>query len=306
MVLYNAYPSDPAMKPPPFEYIAAESVEHTLELMEEHGDAAKLLAGGQSLIPAMNFRVLQPTVLIDLNRIEDLEYIQHADDGTLVVGAMTRQRDLEKSRDVERVAPLLYEAMPHIAHPQIRTRGTIGGSLAHADPAAELPAVSIAAGASMKASGPEGDRWIEAKDFFEGMFSTALGSDEMLVEVTFPAKTSRTGWRFEETSRRRGDYAMMGVAVEVELDDGGACKEARLVYLNAGDGPIEAEKAAAMLRGERPTPKLIAAAAAQAADHEIDPMGNVHASIDFQRHLARVQTERALVKAFDRAEKSKA
>ncbi len=289
------------MKPPPFEYIVAESVEHALEQMAKHGDAAKLLAGGQSLIPAMNFRVLQPSVLIDLNRIEDLEYIKRSDDGALVVGAMTRQRDLERSQDVQRIAPLLYEAMPHIAHPQIRTRGTIGGSLAHADPAAELPAVAIAAGASMRASGPNGDRWIEAKDFFEGMFSTALGPDEMLVEVTFPAKKSQTGWRFEESSRRRGDYAMMGVAVEVEVDEGGACKEARLVYLNAGDGPVQAEKAAAMLRGERPTQEVIAAAAGEAAYDEIDPMGNVHASIDFQRHLARVLTERALVKAFARA-----
>ena len=303
-MLYNAYPSNPAMKPPPFKYIAAESVEHALEQMAEHGDAAKLLAGGQSLIPAMNFRVLQPSVLIDLNRIEDLEYIKRSDGGALVVGAMTRQRDLERSQDVERIAPLLYETMPHIAHPQIRTRGTLGGSLVHADPAAELPAVAIAAGASMKATGPNGDRWIEAKDFFQGMFSTALEPDEILVEVTFPAKTSQAGWSFEETSRRRGDYAMMGVAVAVEVDDGGACKEARLVYLNAGDGPVQAEKAAAMLRGERPTPELIAAAAGEAAYDEIDPMGNVHASIDFQRHLAGVLTERALVKAFARVANS--
>ncbi|MFQ5921431.1 MAG: FAD binding domain-containing protein [Anaerolineales bacterium] len=293
------------MKPPPFKYIAAESVEHALEQMAEHGDAAKLLAGGQSLIPAMNFRVLQPSVLIDLNRIDDLEYIKRSEDGALVVGAMTRHRDLERSQDVKRIAPLLYEAMPHIAHPQIRNRGTSGGSRAHADPAAELPAVAIAAGASMKATGPNGDRRIEAKDFFQGMFSTALELDEILVEVTFPAKTSQAGSSFEETSRRRGDYAMMGVAAAVEVDDEGACKEARLVYLNAGDGPVEAEEAAAMLRGERPGQEVIAAAAGEAADNEIDPMGNVHASIDFQRHLARVLTERALVKAFARVGNSK-
>ena len=164
-MLYNAYPSNPAMKPPPFKYIAAESVEHALEQMAEYGDAAKLLAGGQSLIPAMNFRVLQPSVLIDLNPIGDLEYIRRSDDGALVVGAMTRQRDLERSSHVERITPLLFEAMPHIAHPQIRTRGTLGGSLAHADPAAELPVIAITAGAAMKATGPDGDRWIEAKDF---------------------------------------------------------------------------------------------------------------------------------------------
>ena len=303
-MLYNAYPSNPAMKPPPFKYIAAESVEHALEQMAEYGDAAKLLAGGQSLIPAMNFRVLQPSVLIDLNPIGDLEYIRRSDDGALVVGAMTRQRDLERSSHVERITPLLFEAMPHIAHPQIRTRGTLGGSLAHADPAAELPVIAITAGAAMKATGPNGDRWIEAKDFFQGMFSTALEPEEILVEVTFPARKSHTGWSFEETSRRRGDYGMMGVAVEVELDEGGSAKEVRLVYMNAGDGPIEAEKAAGLLRGQRPNQEVFAAAAAQAADNEIDPMGSVHASIDFQRHLARVLTARALAKAYARAQSS--
>ena len=250
----------------------------------------------------MNFRVLQPSVLIDLNRIESLDYIEPADDGTLLIGAMTRQRDLEKSEAVEHVSPLLHEAMPHIAHPQIRTRGTLGGSLAHADPAAELPVIVIAGGARMKATGPEGDRWIEAKDFFEGMFSTALRSDEVLVEVAFPPSTPGSGWSFEETSRRRGDYAMMGVAVQVELDSEGVCKEARLIYLNAGDGPVEAEQAAAILRGEVPNDELFAFAAFEAADKEIDPMGNIHATIDFQRHLARVLTKRALEKAFARAQ----
>ncbi len=290
------------MKPPPFKYVPAESLEHALEQMAEHGDAAKLLAGGQSLIPAMNFRVLQPSVLIDLNRIDSLEYIESADDGTLLIGAMTRQRDLEKSQAVEHATPLLHEAMPHIAHPQIRTRGTLGGSLAHADPAAELPVIVIASGARMRVTGPDGDRWIEAKDFFEGMFSTALGPDEVLVEVAFPPSAPGSGWSFEESSRRRGDYAMMGVAVQVEIDGNGVCREARLIYLNAGDGPVEAREAAAILRGEALGDEVFASAAIEAADKEIDPMGNVHATIDFQRHLARVLTVRALNKAFARAQ----
>ena len=289
------------MKPPPFKYIRTESVEHALEQMEEHGDAAKLLAGGQSLIPAMNYRVLQPSVLIDLNPINDLQYIKEMKDGSLAVGAMTRQRDVELSRDVEQKAPLLHAAMPHIAHPQIRTRGTIGGSLAHADPAAELPVIVIATGARMKATGKNGNRWIEANDFYEGMFSTALQPDELLVEIAFPASKPKTGWSFQETSRRRGDYAMMGVAVEVEMNGGGACKTARLVYLNAGDGPIQTMNAASMLSGEQPTPEVIAAVANEAADNEIDPFGNVHATIEFQRHLARVLTQRALAQAFTRA-----
>ena len=290
------------MKPPPFKYVAAESLEHTLEQIAEHGDAAKLLAGGQSLIPAMNFRVLQPSVLIDLNYIDSLEYIKSADDGTLLIGAMTRQRDLEKSEEVEHASPLLHEAMPHIAHPQIRTRGTLGGSLAHADPAAELPVIVIATGARMRATGPDGDRWIEAKDFFEGMFSTKLRADEVLVEVAFPPNAPNSGWSFEETARRRGDYAMMGVAVWVKIDDDGVCREARLIYLNAGDGPVEAAQAAAILRDEVPSRALFISAAIEAADNEIDPMGNLHATIDFQRHLARVLTERALEKAFARAQ----
>ena len=273
-----------------------------MEQMVEHGDAAKLLAGGQSLIPAMNFRVLQPSVLIDLNRIESLDYIELADDGTLLIGAMTRQRDIERSGDVERIAPLLHEAMPHIAHPQIRTRGTLGGSLAHADPAAELPVIVIAAGARMRATGPDGDRWIEATEFFDGMFSTTLRPEEVLVEVAFPPSPPGSGWSFEETSRRRGDYAMMGVAVQVELDSDGTCREARLIYLNAGDGPVEAGQAAAILRSETPTDDLFASASIEAADKEIDPMGNLHATIEFQRHLARVLTVRALEKAFARAQ----
>jgi carbon-monoxide dehydrogenase medium subunit len=246
--------------------------------------------------------VLQPSVLIDLNRIDSLEYIEPADDGTLLIGAMARQRALEKSEVVEHICPLLHEAMPHIAHPQIRTRGTLGGSLAHADPAAELPVIVIAGGARMRATGPDGDRWIEATDFFEGMFSTALRPDEVLVEVAFPPGAPGSGWSFEETSRRRGDYAMMGVAVQVELDGDGVCRDARLIYLNAGDGPIEAEQAQAILRGETPSDELFASAAIEAADKEIDPMGNIHATVDFQRHLARVLTKRALEKAVARAQ----
>lgn len=290
------------MKPPPFKYVAAESLEHALEQMTEHGDDAKLLAGGQSLIPAMNFRVLQPSVLIDLNRVESLDYIETADDGALLIGAMTRQRDIERSPDVEHIAPLLHEAMPHIAHPQIRTRGTLGGSLAHADPAAELPVIVIAAGARVRATGPDGDRWIEAKEFFEGMFSTALRDDELIAEVAFPPSAPNTGWSFEEISRRRGDYAMMGVAAQVEIDSDGVCRAARLIYLNAGDGPVEAEQAAAMLIGEVPSNDGFTSAAIQAANEEIDPMGSVHATIDFQRHLARVLTVRVLEKAFARAQ----
>ena len=289
------------MKPPPFKYLAPDSLEQALELMAQYGDEAKLLAGGQSLIPAMNFRVAQPAVLVDLNRITALNYIQSDGDGSLVVGAMTRQRDLEFDPHVAERVPLLHECMPHVAHPQIRNRGTLGGSLAHADPAAELPVVAVATSARMRAQSAQSERWIEADQFFQGMFTTALQPGEILVEVVFPQAGPATGWSFLEASRRRGDYAMMGVAAGLSLNAQGICSEARLVYMNAGDGPIVARQAEAVLGGQRPGPGAFEQAAA-AAQREIDPLGSVHASVDYQRHLATVLTRRALVIAAERAQ----
>jgi carbon-monoxide dehydrogenase medium subunit len=288
------------MKPPPFKYLAPDSLEQALELMAQYGKEAKLLAGGQSLIPAMNFRVAQPAVLVDLNRITALDYIQTQGDGSLAVGAMTRQRELEFDPQIAARVPLLHECMPHVAHPQIRNRGTLGGSLAHADPAAELPVVALAASARMRAQSSQSERWIEADQFFQGMFTTALQPGEILVEVVFPPAQAGTGWSFLEASRRRGDYAMMGVAAGLSLDAEGICREARLVYMNAGDGPIEARQAAAGLGGQRPGPEVFEQAAA-AAQQEIDPLGNVHASVAYQRHLATVLTRRALAVAAERA-----
>lgn len=271
-------------------------------MLAQHGDQAKLLAGGQSLIPAMNFRVVQPAVLIDLNRVEELKFIRHNGNGALRIGAMTTQREIEINSLVAEVAPLLHESMPFIAHPQIRNRGTIGGSLVHADPAAELPVVAIASRACMKVFGDGGERWIEAASFFEGMFTTSMRPDELLVEVEVPQLPPRSGWCFTEASRRQGDYAMMGVAAEVQLQADGSCKSASLVYLNAGDGPLRAPKAEGILQGEHASPELFQQAAESAAEHEIDPLGNVHASVAYQRHLARVLTQRALARAFQRAE----
>lgn len=292
------------MKPPPFKYLSPRSLEEAKQHVAQYGDEAKLLAGGQSLIPAMNFRVVQPTVLIDLNGIEALRYIRGNGNGTVAIGAMTLQRSIEHDAQVRERSPLLHKCMPHIAHPQIRNRGTLGGSLAHADPAAELPVVAIACGARMQAQSTDGDRWLEADDFFEGMFMTRLQPTEILTEVAFPAVSNRTGSSFMEASRRRGDYAMMGVAVQVGIDQRGACREARLVYLNAGDGPIKADRAAELLRGQQPEQELFQAAAQLAAAEEIDPLGNLHAGIEYQRHLAKVLTERALAEAFESATNS--
>ena len=292
------------MKPAPFEYLAPDSLDAALDLLARSGGDAKLLAGGQSLIPVMNFRLAQPSLLIDLNRLRDLDYIREADEGNtggLRIGAMTRHRKLERDPLVPRLAPLLAEAVPFIAHPQIRNRGTIGGSLAHADPAAELPAVMVALDARFRLQSAAGERWVEARDFFGGLFTTALEPDEMLVEVALPPPLPRTGWAFLEVARRLGDYAQVGIAARVSLDDAGRCREARLVFLSVGDRPVVAREAAGMLAGSDLSDEAIAAAADKASREEMDPTGDIHASTDFKRHLARVLTGRALRRAFARA-----
>ena len=291
------------MKPAPFEYFVPDSIEQALDLLREHGDDAKILAGGQSLVPAMNFRIQQPAVLIDLNRVPELGYILE-DDQVVRVGAMARERQLEFDDVISKQTPLLHEAVPFIAHPQIRNRGTIGGSLVNADPAAELPVLMLALNARLKAQKTSSERWIEAQDFFVGMFTTALEADEILVEIELPAMGERTGWSFMEVAPRAGDYALMGVATLVSLDEDGKCKEAKLVYLNAGDGPMDAKEAANSLVGEKITDDLIESAAKHASENEVTPYGNVHASPDFQRHLASALTKKTLKRALERAEET--
>lgn len=288
------------MKPAPFEYYVPDSIEQALDLLHEHGESAKLLAGGQSLVPAMNFRVVQPGMLIDLNRVGELQYVRE-ENTALHVGAMTRERVLEFDPVISKKIPLLAEAMPHVAHPQIRNRGTLGGSLANADPAAELPVIMLALGARLKVRNADGERWVEARNFFTGMFTTDLAPDEMLVEIELPALQPRTGWSFMEVAPRAGDYALMGVAAVVMLDENGRCKEARLVYLNAGDGPVDARESAALLKDELLDDDSIKEAAELASQKEIDPFGNIHTSPDFQRHLARVLTRKTLKQAIERA-----
>jgi len=288
------------MKPAPFEYLVPQSLDEALSMLNEHGSDAKVLAGGQSLVPAMNFRVAQPQILVDLNCLAELDYIRQDGGSGLRIGAMTRQRRLEVDETIAGGAPLLAEAMPYVAHPQIRNRGTLGGSLAHADPAAELPVIALALEARLLARSAAGERWIPADQFFLGMFTTDLAPEEILIEVDLPALQPGTGWSFMEVARRQGDYAMLGVAALLSLDERGACQSARLVYLNAGDGPVEAREAARSLLGESISGKEIENAA-ELIDREIDPWGNVHASPDYQRHLACTLTRRALEKARERA-----
>ena len=291
------------MKPAPFEYLAPTSLDEVLTVLNEHGSDAKVLAGGQSLVPAMNFRLAQPKILVDLNRLPELDYIRQDDGAGLRIGAMTRQRRLEVDLTVAEQAPLVAETMPYVAHPQIRNRGTFGGSFAHADPAAELPVIALALGARFLARSAKGQRWIPADQFFKGMFTTELAPEEILIEIELPAMSPGTGWSFMEVARRQGDYAMLGVAALLSLDKQGACQSARLVYLNAGDGPVEAREAARSLYGEKFSEAAIDTASAL-VDREIEPWGNVHASAAFQRHLARVLTRRALKQAWERAAQS--
>ncbi|MFQ5889982.1 MAG: FAD binding domain-containing protein [Gemmatimonadota bacterium] len=289
------------MKPAPFEYFAPRTLEEALSLLARHGYEAKPLAGGQSLIPTMNFRLAQPTILVDLNGLEELERLEAADAGGLCIGAMVRQRAVERSALVRERAPLVAEAMPYVAHPQIRNRGTVGGSLAHADPAAELPAVMLALKARFRLEGPEGARWVDASDFFLGPFSTALAEDELLAEIVLPRLPARTGTAFLELARRHGDYALVGVAAVVSVDEEGRCREARLALLSVGDRPGAASSAAASLAGELPTEERIADAARLAASCDIEPLEDIHASPAYRRRLAEVLTRRALTEAFARA-----
>lgn len=291
------------MKPAPFEYHAPTSLEQALDLLSQHAGEAKILAGGQSLVPAMNFRVVQPSLLIDLNRVAELSFIRE-EGNAIRVGAMARERHLEFDASIEKRIPLLHEAVPNIAHPQIRNRGTIGGSIVHADPAAELPMLMVALNARLKGKNKSAERWIDAKDFFAGMFTTALEPDEILAEIEIPFMPPRTGWSFMEVAPRSGDYAMMGVAALVTLDKDGKCKSATLVYLNAGDGPVDAVASAQMLAGESLSDKSIESTAVHASENEINPFGNIHASTDFQRHLAKVLTQKALKQAAQRAGES--
>ncbi len=287
------------MKPASFAYVAPPTLDAALTAVQQHGFDAKLLAGGQSLVPVMNFRLAQPGVLVDLNRLSELDFIQQTADGRLRFGSMTRQRTLERHPLVAAHAPLLYETMPHVAHTQIRNRGTFGGSLAHADPAAELPVVLVALYGRVRLQKVSGERWVNGADFFTGLFETACTDEEILTEIELPPLPPHTGTAFLEVARRHGDYALGGVAVVVTVDQSGACTAARLVYLNAGDVPMVAAQAGAMLVGQKMNDGLVTAVA-EAAQKEIAPNGDIHASAAYKRHLARVLTVRALHLAFAR------
>lgn len=295
----------PEMKPAPFDYLRPQSLAEALELKAEHGDAAMFLAGGQSLVPAMNFRMAQPAVLIDIGALDDQATIStNPVSGALQLGSRVRHRQLEFDPQIAANAPLLAEAAPFVAHAQIRNRGTLCGNLAHADPASEFPAVMLALEATLRVASSTGGREIAARDFFLGIYTTALQDNEMLVEVILPASPSDSGHAFVEMARRPGDYAQMGVAAIMSLDETGKIAHARIALCSASDTPVIAHGAASILIGETPLLPVFEAAA-DAVDQDIAPLGSVHASAQFQRHLARVLTRRALAIAAERASEKK-
>jgi len=292
------------MKPAPFRYVAARTVEQALQVKTEYGDEARFLAGGQSLVPTMNFRLTQPAVLIDINPLKELAGVNNGAGDRLRIGAMTRYRSLERDPMTEGKLPLIREALPHIAHPQIRNRGTIGGNLAHADPASEMPAIVLTLGGRLRAQSVNGERWIEARDFFVGALTTALEPDEMLTDVELPVAAADAGACFLEMSRRRGDFAIIGVACTLRLDSAAKCVEARIGLCNAGDRPVFAEEASRSLVG-RPIGGREIAEAAALVQSAIDPAGSIHASKEYQRHIAGVLTARALTTANERARRER-
>src|SRR5262245_55424612 len=292
------------MKPATFEYRRPETLDEALAILAESGSDAKALAGGQSLVPAMNFRLARPAVLVDLNRIAALAYVEKNRDGGLRIGAMTRQRAAERSELVARGAPLLYEALPWIAHPQIRNRGTVGGSLAHADPAAELPAVMVALDARFVLRSRAAIRTVPAQAFYTGLLTTVLRPDELLTEIQIPLRTPGAGAAFLEVARRQGDFALVGVGVELVLGAAGTCSSVRIALVSVGEGPVLATEAMNVLAGNVVGAVAIEEAARVAADIDIDPPGDIHASPAYRRHLTRVLVRRALLKAAERSKEA--
>jgi aerobic carbon-monoxide dehydrogenase medium subunit len=285
------------MKPPPFEYYRATTVEEAVALLSQHGPDAKVLAGGQSLLPMMKFRLARPSVLVDLRWVRELAYVRQTD-GTMAFGAMARLASLESDQTRE-LCPILAEAAPHIGHPPIRHQGTVCGSLAHADPAAELPVLALALDAEFVATGPHGARVIPARDFFVTMLTTSLGPSDVLTEARFPVLQPGSGWGFSELSRRPGDFALVIAAATLRAGDAGTITHARIALGAVAERAIRCPEAEAALLGQRGG-KAAFEASAVLASAPLTPPSDVHASSGYRRHLAKVLVERALTQAWER------
>ncbi len=283
------------MKPPRFEYAAPASVAEAVALLARSGGGAKPISGGQSLMPLLAFRLAAPEILVDLKRIPGLDKIEIGAAG-VTLGAKVRWVDIEKEKRLDTAHPLLAEAIKHVAHYQIRNRGTVGGSVAHADPAAEMPGIAAACDAEIVASGPKGERRIKAADYFVGPLQTTLAADEIITAVHLPAWLKGRRWGFLEFSRRKGDFAMAGVAVFYDPDSAGKATNAHIGVIGMGDKPCRLPKAEAALNGKTVDAATIEAVA-KVASAEVDPSGDIHAGPEYRRALVGTLLERALKKA---------
>jgi CO/xanthine dehydrogenase FAD-binding subunit len=287
------------VKPPPFDYEAPRDLGAALDLLEQRGADGRVLAGGQSLVPLLNFRLARPEVLIDINEVQELAYLRR-EDGRLRIGSLTRDAQAERSRLVADHWPLLVDALRWVGHPQIRNRGTVGGSVAHADPAAELPVVLFALDARYHARSTRGARTLDSEEMFRGQLQTGLEPDELLCEIEVPAMVSGAGWAFTEFARRHGDFALGGAAVVVESDEDAACRRAAICLLGAGPTPVRPRAAEQALVGQLLTADVIRAAAADAV-RDIRPTGDIHGGSEYRTSLIETLVGRALTAAAARA-----
>jgi carbon-monoxide dehydrogenase medium subunit len=285
---------------PRFEYHSPDTIDEVLALLAEHGDEAKVMAGGQSLVPLLAMRLARPTHVVDVNRVSGLSGID-AQNGEIAFGALVRERQAERSPVVQERLPLLAEALPFIGHAAIRTRGTIGGTVAHADASAEIPCVLAALDGSVVARSARGERTVAAADFFQGHFTTALDDDECVVEVRVPAADGAAGYAYQEVARRHGDFALVGVAAVLTLGGDGRIADSRVAWMGVADGPHRARAAEAELVGAEPTADTFAAAA-QTATADLTPGSDIHGSAAYRRHLAAVMVRRTLTTAAERAQ----
>jgi carbon-monoxide dehydrogenase medium subunit len=283
------------MKLPPFAYACPTTLPEAIELLASHDGDAKAIAGGQSLVPMLAFRLAQPTLLVDLRKLADLRGIRISDEG-VTLGAMVRWRDIEDDERLETAHPLLKAAIAHVAHYQIRNRGTVGGSIAHADPAAEMPGIAITCDAEIAVVGKSGAHVIQAADFFQGALTTALTPDEIIVEIRLPAWPAGRRWGFQEFARRRGDFAMAAAAVFYDQDARGKARNAHVGVIGVGDRPLRLTAVEDVLNGESIDEATIAKADA-ATSAAVDPQDDIHASAAYRRSLVGTMVERALKSA---------
>jgi aerobic carbon-monoxide dehydrogenase medium subunit len=288
------------MKPASFEYFAPTTLDETLDLLHEHGDEAKILAGGQSLMPLMNLRLARPKIVVDINRLSGLDGIALTGEGGLVIGALARHRAVEKSALVREQNPLLASAMPLIGHFQIRNRGTMGGSLVHADPAAELPALAVLLGCELSLAHKGGVRIVPAADFFLGYTATVIEPEELLTEIRFPSWRPCAVWAIDEIARRKGDFALVGVALSAELDDKANIQDVAIVVFGVGGKPQRIESADSILKGRRVN-QAVLRALSQAVAEDLEPDSDIHASAAYRKEVGGVLARRTLESALARS-----